>query len=73
MLHAALAETGIDAREAVMIGDTTYDMDMARAAGIATIGVGWGYHPAADLRADHVLTDWADLHARLDTIWEVPA
>ena len=34
MLQAALAETGTQARDAVMIGDTTYDMDMARAAGL---------------------------------------
>ncbi|PVA10169.1 HAD family hydrolase [Pelagivirga sediminicola] len=70
MIHAALAEAGVDAGDAVMIGDTTYDMDMARAAGIGTIGVEWGYHPAADLRADHLLSDWTDLPARLSAIWE---
>lgn len=73
MLHAALRETGAEACDAVMIGDTTYDMDMARAAGIGTIGVTWGYHPAADLRADHVLRNWGDLPACLDALWEVPA
>lgn len=51
MLLSALAETGVDAAAAVMIGDTTYDMEMARAARVAAIGVGWGYHPAEDLRA----------------------
>ena len=45
MVQAALAETGADAAEAVMIGDTSYDIDMGQAAGIATIGVTWGYHP----------------------------
>jgi phosphoglycolate phosphatase len=73
MLHAALAETGVTASDAVMIGDTTYDMDMARAAGIATIGVGWGYHPVAHLKADHLLTGWPDLPACLDLQWGVPA
>ena len=27
-----------------MIGDTTYDIEMARAAGVGAIGVAWGYH-----------------------------
>ena len=34
-----------------MIGDTTYDMMMARNAGIAAIGVTWGYHGVEELQA----------------------
>ena len=34
-----------------MIGDTAFDMEMARAAGIEGIGVAWGYHRAERLRA----------------------
>jgi phosphoglycolate phosphatase len=34
-----------------MIGDTTFDMEMARNAGIAGIAVAWGYHPAPELLA----------------------
>ena len=34
-----------------MVGDTSYDMAMARAAGVGAIGVAWGYHPAASLVA----------------------
>ncbi len=49
MLLAALSETGTQARHAVMIGDTSYDMEMARAAGVTAIGVGWGYHAPASL------------------------
>lgn len=44
MLHRALAESGADANRAVMVGDTTYDMEMAVNANIHAIGVGWGYH-----------------------------
>lgn len=44
MIVAALRETGSRPAEALMIGDTTYDMDMARAAGVRAIGVAWGYH-----------------------------
>lgn len=51
MLRAALAETGTDARDAVMVGDTSFDMDMARSAGMAGMGVGWGYHAPDALAA----------------------
>ena len=51
MLLAALAETGATADAAVMIGDTTYDIEMGRAAGLLTIGVSWGYHAPAALTA----------------------
>ncbi|MGH6787982.1 MAG: HAD-IA family hydrolase [Novosphingobium sp.] len=50
MLQAALAETGAAPGEAVMIGDTAYDIEMARAAGVRAIGVDWGYHAASELR-----------------------
>ena len=71
MLHAALSETGIDARDAVMIGDTTFDMDMAGAAGIPFIGVNWGYHPAGRMtNAAAVISDFRDLPAALSTLWE---
>jgi phosphoglycolate phosphatase len=32
-----------------MIGDTAYDMEMARNAGIRAFGVDWGYHDPAEL------------------------
>ncbi|MDD8022209.1 MAG: HAD-IA family hydrolase [Paracoccaceae bacterium] len=68
MLFEALAETGIDARDAVMIGDTSFDIDMARAAGIPSIGVSWGYHPVGELTAagaGRIVTDFAALEAAL--------
>lgn len=49
MLEAALVEAGAHLRDAVMIGDTVFDMDMARAAGVRAIGVDWGYHAADEL------------------------
>jgi phosphoglycolate phosphatase len=73
MLEAALAETGCGPDGAVMIGDTEYDIAMGRAAGFATIGVAWGYHPEARLRsagADVILGGFADLGAALDAVWE---
>ncbi|MEL7461031.1 MAG: HAD-IA family hydrolase [Pseudomonadota bacterium] len=50
MLEAALAEAGVPASRAVMIGDTTFDMDMGAAAGVATVAVTWGYHSEERLR-----------------------
>lgn len=72
MLRAALAETGVEAAQAVMIGDTSFDMEMGRAAGYRTIGVTWGYHPAEALvqaGADVLIDSYADLPAALDQIW----
>ena len=51
MLEAALAEALALARDTVMIGDTSYDMAMAVAAGVRPIGVAWGYHTADELLA----------------------
>lgn len=49
MIAQALEDTGVARSNAVMIGDTTYDMEMARAAGVGALGVDWGYHDTDDL------------------------
>ncbi len=72
MLMQTLKDTGVEAVQAVMIGDTSYDIDMARAAGFHAIGVGWGYHPAAQLKqsgAQTVIDHFDDLDAALNDIW----
>ncbi len=51
MIATAMVEAGATAEQTVMIGDTTFDVDMALAAGVHAIGVEWGYHPAETLRA----------------------
>lgn len=51
MVWQALADAGADPANAVMIGDTVYDIHMGKAAGCRTIGVAWGYHPVDELRA----------------------
>ncbi len=69
MLRAALAEAGVPPSRAVMIGDTAFDLAMGRAAGVATVAVTWGYHPAGALTAaDAVLDDWAELGPALDRL-----
>lgn len=51
MLQAALQEACVDPHDAVMIGDTIFDISMAVAAGVRAIGVAWGYHDPAELLA----------------------
>jgi phosphoglycolate phosphatase len=51
MVMAAMREAGVAPGETVMVGDTTFDMKMALAAGSGALGVAWGYHPADELRA----------------------
>ena len=68
MLERAMAETGVTAADTVMIGDTTFDMVMARRAGVRAIGVEWGYHDPDELRAagaDATIPSFADLPAAL--------
>jgi phosphoglycolate phosphatase len=62
MIHRALSETAAHAGQAVMVGDTTYDMEMACAAGVIPLGVSWGYHEVEALKAAgaaQVLTEYA--------------
>ena len=42
MVLSAMTETGVRPEETVMIGDTTFDIAMARAARVRAVGVGWG-------------------------------
>ena len=69
MLEAALSEAGATADQAVMVGDTSFDMEMARAAGVRAIGVSWGYHAPAELLeygACGVADTMAELEALID-------
>lgn len=68
MILTAMAETGVMQDAAVMVGDTTFDMDMARAAGIRKIGVAWGYHPADALLPDVLIHDFAALPGAVDQL-----
>ena len=49
MLEAALFEAGALPGDAVMIGDTAYDMMMAVNGRVRALGVDWGYHTPAEL------------------------
>lgn len=49
MLSEILLELDFEAQEAVMVGDTEYDMEMAVNAGIRRIAVGYGAHDISRL------------------------
>ena len=73
MIVTALAETGANPASAIMIGDTTFDIAMARAAGVGAAGVAWGNHPVADLTAagTHTISnDFKELECHLDSLWQ---
>lgn len=72
MVDACLGDTGVAAARAVIVGDTSYDMEMGRAAGVAGIGVAWGYHGADMLLgagAVRVIDRFEDLPGALAEIW----
>ncbi len=50
MLHELMAELGAVPERTLMVGDTTHDLQMAEAAGVAALAVSFGAHPEAVLR-----------------------
>ena len=64
MVLNAMAETGAEAADTVVVGDTSYDMAMAVNAGVHALGVGWGYHGPAALReagAAHIAGSFGEI------------
>jgi phosphoglycolate phosphatase len=51
MALAAMADAGAAPGETIVVGDTSFDMAMAVAAGATAIGAGWGYHEPHELLA----------------------
>ena len=48
LLYAIMENTGI--KDLLMVGDTTYDLEMAHLAGVKAIGVSWGHHSVKRLK-----------------------
>ncbi len=64
MVNVALSDTGVERENALMIGDTTYDMVMAAKAGVKSVGVTWGYHEEDELvasGANHIIKHISEL------------
>ena len=75
MLEAAMRETGCAPAETVLVGDTTFDIEMAVAARTHPVGVAWGNHRPAELiaaGAPVVLTGFDQLPGHLAGLQETP-
>ena len=73
MLLRATEETGVDRENVIMVGDTTFDMEMGRNAQTRTIGVSWGYHESEELvaaGADVMIDHFDALDAAIDKVLE---
>jgi len=71
MIDACMADAGASRESSVMIGDTTFDMAMARAANVVAVGVAWGYHDTHELEAagaDVVVDSPHDLAAIIEEL-----
>jgi phosphoglycolate phosphatase len=71
MVLAAMDATSVGPLDTVMIGDTTFDIEMGLSAGASAVGVCWGYHPAEALHAagaPHVAANRIELERALDQI-----
>ena len=64
MALRALSLTGTRPEEALVVGDTTFDIEMGRSAGCKTCGVTFGNHSRSQLQAagaDFLIDDFAQL------------
>ena len=61
MLQELMAEFGVEPGRVLMVGDTTHDLQLARNAGAASVGVAYGAHDAAEF------ADYAPLYVARDT------
>ena len=66
MMEEILAQLDISPSEALMIGDTEYDIDLAKNAGTDALAVTYGVHPPTRLTGEHVV-------GTLDDIRKLPA
>ena len=63
--------TGVNPAATAMVGDTSFDIQMARAAAVHAVGVSWGYHDFEDLQqtgAHHILGHMRELPPLVETL-----
>jgi len=61
-INYVLSRLGIGHEEAMIVGDSTYDINAGRAAGILTVAVTYGYRPADTLRgADFLVSSMPEI------------
>ncbi|KJH54998.1 HAD-IA family hydrolase [Acinetobacter calcoaceticus] len=76
MLQEILTVTGVSVERAVMIGDSSYDLEMAQRLNMPRIGVGYGVHSIEVLQQFKPLTiakDVQELHRFLNGYAQLPA
>lgn len=67
-----LAELHVQSREAIIVGDSNYDVDAGKAAGITTVAVTYGYRPREVIaHADFLIDRMDDLVPLLRKIKEL--
>ncbi|MEO0883779.1 MAG: HAD-IA family hydrolase [Pseudomonadota bacterium] len=69
MVEEAMKAVGVDPHQTLMIGDAVFDIQMGKAAGVETHGVGWGFGTADELHAvgaDFVHDDFSSLTRALN-------
>ncbi len=74
MLLRAMGERGIVPDSVVMVGDTVFDMELAKAAGVAALGVTWGYHERDELLdagADALIDRFDEIDGAIDRLLEL--
>lgn len=71
MLEQAMNEVGATPQSTVLVGDTVYDIEMAKNAGVAGVGVDWGYHPPEELKqagANAIIASFGELPPIVETL-----
>lgn len=71
MIMVAMAEAGAPPQRTIMVGDTSFDVEMALSASVAALGVSWGYHPVQELveaGAHMVIDDYGALLPAIDKL-----
>lgn len=72
MLLTAMVDTGVGPDATVMIGDTTYDIEMSLRAGASALAVTWGYHTRDELEqagAHAIIEDYGQLLPALESLF----
>jgi len=70
MVLQALSEARVEAGDAIMVGDTAFDIEMACAAGVRGVAVSWGYHRPDRLHAAGALRVVNDMKELRDYLFE---
>ena len=72
MLVSLMKTLKIKTEDAVMVGDTDFDISMAHRAGIKSIGVLWGYHSISRIKLmkpTAIVENFADLEKKINELF----